>query len=468
MKGVLAFLKGRLVVVVLVVLMLAMLPTAWFISNMLNKRLVEQQTKAYNEESQKIKKAQRVTYTLPRISELESPDALSVTREPNDRVTKWFETQRAERKAQLETITGRVLELNGEGRTRLVADFPAPAKAVRRTNQQAVVELARAITGTGRGYDRSAYAILFERMGGGTPPLRAEVAESVANFAESERDLAVSRAGPDGRITAEDEKALAERLVERRIGEYRRAAGEFSFYGDASVVTGQVDQGPRGFASPRGRATAVGSYSEIPTEVPDVNAASDAKGYIWQWDYWFIQDLLKAVGKANIDQTGDLTPVPLSVVKRIESIRISQFAMPETATSAVDDFGGAFSSPRGVGGSSDTAQKETITGRPASDPAFDTRHATMTVIVSPARLPVFLDAIRSTSLMTVTDVDLEEIDVWADLAEGYFYGDDEFVMRATIGIESVWLREWTKNFMPVEVRKALGIADDIDRVDDEG
>ncbi len=469
MKGILGKLKGRLVIIVMVVLILAMLPTAWFISNKLNKRIVESQSQAYNEENQKITRASKVTYSLPQISESESLDELSVTRAPNDRVTDWFKEQRELRAAQLETITDRVLELNAQDRTRLVSEFPPPADADKRTSQRAVMQLARSITGSGRGFDRSAYDILFERMGGGTPPDPVEVGESVAEYNERERDLLISQSGSDdGKIDPDDLEELSERLVDRRIGEYRRVAREFSFYGGAEVVMGEVDQrSSMQFAGSRGRSSG-GAQSMIPTEVPEANNASVIEGYIWQWDYWFIEDMLRAVGRANVDLTGDLTPVDQSVVKRIESIKIDQFTIEEPDDAANDAFGGSFGSAGTPRGGSDTPTKVTLTGRPASDPSFDTRHATLTVIVSPNRLPEFLDAIRASGLMTVTDVDLQEIDVWSHLSQGYFYGDDVYVMRATIGIESVWLRNWTKDFMPAAVRTALGIADDAPGVDDEG
>ncbi len=468
MKGVLAILKGRLVIVILSVLIVAMLPTAWFFSGKLNAKIREQQTKAYQDEAAKIKRANRVTYTLPRISESESADSLKLTRAPNDRVTNWFKQQRAEREEQIRAITGRVIAFNRDSHERLVEAFPPPPDADARTVRRAPQELARAITGDGRGYDRSAYEILFERMGAGKAPDREAVSQLISEFEEREIDRLRNLSGDDGQLSEDQENELAQSLVERRIGEYRRVAREISFYGSTAAVTGaQQDSYGGSYGRSPSRSFDSVRYSEIPVVVPEERPTL-AQGYIWQWDYWVIEDILRAIARANTDAAGDPTPVELSVVKRVESIRIEKFTIPEVDSDSADTmgFGGV-----GMGSTSDDAagpERVTITGRKSGDGAYDLRRAIIEVIVPPARLIEFLDAIRATNLMTVTDLDLEEIDVWSDLAEGYFYGDDEYVMRATIQIESVWLRDWTKDFMPGPVRKALGIADDPVEVNDEG
>jgi len=206
-----------------------------------------------------------------------------------------------------------------------------------------------------------------------------------------------------------------------------------------------------------GSAAAAGTI--IPREFPSNNPPSLSEVYLWQWDYWVVEDLLRAVRRANSDVTGDPTPIPVSVVKRIESITIEPFALPEV-DDEVGGTAGLGGSMAAMGGSSrrssDSPEKVTLTKRKSGDGPYDLRRATMTVVVSSSRLPTFLSAIRTTNLMTVTDLDIEEVDVWGDLSEGYYYGD-EHVVRATIGIESVWLREWTKQFMPEPVRRALGV-----------
>jgi hypothetical protein len=57
-------------------------------------------------------------------------------------------------------------------------------------------------------------------------------------------------------------------------------------------------------------------------------------------------------------------------------------------------------------------------------------------------------------------MDLYRVDPIEELKNGYFYGSDP-VVRATIEIETVWLREWRKDLMPTDVRAALGLVEGI-------
>ena len=55
-------------------------------------------------------------------------------------------------------------------------------------------------------------------------------------------------------------------------------------------------------------------------------------------------------------------------------------------------------------------------------------------------------------------VQLSDVDAKGDLERGYYYGN-EHVVRATITLETVWLRQWTAPVMPSSVKKALSIAE---------
>ena len=88
--------------------------------------------------------------------------------------------------------------------------------------------------------------------------------------------------------------------------------------------------------------------------------------------------------------------------------------------------------------------------------SYDIRMVELTLVVGSQQLPRIFDAFAQTNYMTVTDVDLNEVDVWEDLEQGYFYGPDH-VVRAVLQIETVWLRSWTTDLMPDAVRTALGV-----------
>lgn len=466
MKGVLGWVKGHIIIVVMVLVMLALLPTAYIVSMTMNAGITKRQAQAYNDEKQKISRAAKVTYTLPRISSTESEASLSQSRAPNDHVTNWYAEQRRVREAQIAEVTAAAIALNRADRQPLVSNFPPGPGANDRDQRYAARAVAEAITG-GRAGNQSAYAMLFERMGAGEPPAREEVARSIDEYQDRELDAMTSQS-PSGNVTQQQRDALAGRLVERRLAEYRRGADVVSFYGSPSVLYdgGESAGSLRGMGGSRGGRTA--GTSTIPSTMPD-NPPSLTEAYMWQWDFWVVEDLLRAVVRANADATGDPLPASAAVVKRVESIRLDPFPMPQSASASSgaseDPFSMGGGGPMGFPGAKSTgseagaAPKVTLTGRKSGDGPYDLRHATMTVIVSSARLPRFLSAIRATNLMTVADLDIEEIDVWQDLAQGYFYGEEN-VVRATLRIETVWLREWTKRFMPQDVRKALGIPDD--------
>lgn len=101
-----------------------------------------------------------------------------------------------------------------------------------------------------------------------------------------------------------------------------------------------------------------------------------------------------------------------------------------------------------------------ITGRSTSpsNPDYDVRNAEIVAVVSSERLAVFLDALSRVNFNTVLQVRLGEVDVKADLERGYYYGN-EHVVRATITLETVWLRNWTSPLMPASVKKTLGIVE---------
>ena len=108
----------------------------------------------------------------------------------------------------------------------------------------------------------------------------------------------------------------------------------------------------------------------------------------------------------------------------------------------------------GMGADAEGPGNPTHTGR-TGDGSYDTRTVELTVVASSRDLPRLFEALGRVNYMTVVGVDLSPVDVWADLEQGYFYGDDH-VVRAVVTIETVWLRSWTLPLMPDRVRAAVG------------
>jgi hypothetical protein len=108
-----------------------------------------------------------------------------------------------------------------------------------------------------------------------------------------------------------------------------------------------------------------------------------------------------------------------------------------------------------------TDASASVTGRVSHDgnQLYDVRPVTLSLIVSSERLPEILDAISSTNFMSVIDLDVSRVDPWEDLKQGYYYGD-EHVVRVDLTIETIWLRQWLKAYMPATVKTLMKVKDD--------
>jgi hypothetical protein len=478
-SSVLGWIKTHILIVVFGALIL-LLPPAGFVGSMFwNQKIKAAAEESYSTEKRKLDGASSVTYTLPPIAPGEQ--AVSDKRPPNAAISRAYHAERERRQAEIEKVVTRAVLFNkGEARGVLVPGL-FPEAADDRTERELIDRMMRELVGSGD--QASVYASLFDAINAGTPPEPVEAARLVAAYEERELDRLVG--GTDrGSLSEEDQAALVEGMRAQRIAFYRQRADEISVYGSVDALRDAV-------TGPRAAVNQTGLPPVIPNEVPQTRPTL-AQAFAMQTDYWFVQDLLSAVARANTEAGGLLTEVPRSAVKRIESIRLMPFAKAMAATDAEeDDFGGGGGgftdpysdpgyNPSGFGGGGAAASQwggrgggggggstpaagatgptaQTHTGRAAAEsPVYDIRRAVMTVVVASERLPEVISAISATNFMTVTGMTATPVDVWADLSEGYFYGP-EHVVRVTLEVESAWLRQWTRDAMPPAVRDALGV-----------
>jgi hypothetical protein len=209
-----------------------------------------------------------------------------------------------------------------------------------------------------------------------------------------------------------------------------------------------------------------------------------AELFEWQWTYWIHEDVLEALALAN---TGSASVID-APVKHLLAAAVRPESFVAAATSAGtgaaapgaggsaggsgsrpgkrnpggDDEGG---SPRGAtaGGAPVDPRREapldftlTFTGR-KTNPLYDVRYVSLSLVVDPVRLPVVIDALARRNFITVVGLELSEADPFDALPRGFYYGSGALA-RVEMTLETVWLRSWTKDFMPAEVRAALGIA----------
>jgi hypothetical protein len=298
----------------------------------------------------------------------------------------------------------------------------------------------------------SMYDGLLNTVNVGVPPTTAELADELQRTELNFITQSLQKEGRDD-LDEDELEELTKKLVEVRLAKNREQAEDegISFYLDrhtALVIEGW-DQ------------------SQIPTE-----------GYmfVWNWEYWVVHDVLMALHNANAAQQ----TVLLAPVKRVLSLHVnglpgiqrssgSAAAAPRVGggKSAGSQGGGA---TRSSGGSSASPGGGTpalpdpkkpvaaqyagdFTGR-ISNALYDVLHVNLDIVVDSTRIPEVIDALAQENFFTVSSLELEPVDSFAAAAEGYMYGSDP-VCRLRLTLETVWLREWTSEYMPDSVRAAL-------------
>jgi len=260
--------------------------------------------------------------------------------------------------------------------------------------------------------------------GAGSPPSPDEVARRVEEKRLREVDRLVGVNPDPSSITPEIEDELRKSLVNERLSAYSAPAQQsVLFYAEPSALA------------------SVAPYTG--TSVPELELCWE-----WQWVSWVNQMLIDAIRAAN---ETDLA-VAYAPVKRLERIEVEPLTYPAGSEQAAADLSQEIP----------TAFDRSLSGRVYSpeDPnaLYDARYVTMQLIVASKRIPEILDAFARSNLITAIDLDLAEVNDLQELAAaGYSFGRDH-VVRMHLRVETVWLREWTRDFMPPTVRFRLRVA----------
>ena len=454
MSGIGGWLKSNILIVIFSVLVIGLPIGGYFGSSIWNKKIKTQAEEKLTNKKRQVDGVSRVTYTIPPIAAGEQ--AFEEAGAPNAALTAFFARQRAERQAVIEEVVTQAVRFNKKDSRDLLLPGVLPVAGEGREVKKRVTELAELIVGED-GLE-SAYEPLFRELNAGEPMPQEEVARRVIDAYRVEVDRAD---GDLSTLSEEEQTALDERMKGQRYGVYARRAEELSVYGSEAALHG---------ADPL-------EYSEVPTEVPG-GSLDETDALRWQMDYWLVEDLLRAIDVANRDGDGLRTEVPRSPVKRIVSVRLGQIDIPDKdddddaagaggTTSANNPFGPrAPVAPRGpgrgtlpsAGGGAGGASDATHTGRAADDQngVYLLRSATVTLVASSADLVGVLESFGAANFMTITDVEIAQVDRWADLAEGYFYGEDH-VVRAEITVEAAYLHFWFADILPDHVASAWGV-----------
>lgn len=348
-----------------------------------------------------------ISYKLPGLTP--SDAGVEYLGAPNSVTIERFRAARDRQMNQLGGVVAAAIEHNKAGKKPLVDGlFPDPPVG----NQVLPRQMARA-------FNHQAHERLLKLMKAGTPADPTDV----ANRLRDRTTDFLQRLGPDGtdvaRLTPEQSGELAADLLSTRMEAYRNAAQRFVVY--ATVDAFEIGVMPGDEA------------------VPTMSQCWD-----WQMIYWVQEDLARAIALTNEPAVN--LGVAAATVKRVERVTV----LPGATVAASD--------PNNPAPTVDQSQPDftvSFTGR-RSGPMYDVRKAELVVVVATKDLPRLVDAIGKTNLMTVLGVGLQSVDMGAELARGFYYGPDH-VTRATLTVETVWLRGWTEALMPKDVKAGIGI-----------
>jgi hypothetical protein len=343
-------------------------------------------------------------------------------------------------------IREEAVRMNQQGRGVLLPDlFPSPPPQLLETLP-------------GQMYRRliAAYEQLLKDCEAGAPPSPDDMRQDL----ESARDRYLSQTlKPTVDDLTDDERAwLTEQLTTTRLSIYAERARSIRLY----ATMDDLDVPPE---------------SEKPERA---EGAANTTMFDWQWQYWIKEDILRALHAANAsyDSVAD------APVKRVERLVVLDGPTPQQAaadagagrgapTGGFGPAGGAgrrgARQPAAEGGARGVAPDPSrevpldynvsFTGR-TDNSLYDVRDVELVVILDTARMPEVFDALARQNFITIIDeVQIEPVDLYQAIENGYFYGSQP-VSRVVLTLETIWLREWTAQFMPVELKQALGIPTD--------
>ncbi len=444
MKGVMAWIKSHVPVVVCLALIVLSLPAAWFFSSRWSKGIVQREQKKADSQLGEVNRVKSHTYVLPPVMPGEQP--VEVRYAPNVTMARHFENLHKTRQAQVDRVTDEALAFNMKEPASKYRDYIETLKTNPRSPMLRTlpIDVVRQFGGDRPG--TGLYGELLndkksgvERLGMPLPPPRVQ--QALERRSQEFRAELIRARGPAEGLSAEEQTRLAEELKNLRLDLYRRRAADVSVFGDPMMLRAA------------GTLTAVANV-----EIPDEEQLFEV-----QWTYWVTSEILKAIDLANTN--GDRrVGADTGVVKRIVSYnfvdRLSNLygAAQEYGMEQVDAPQARPAVPESEDGLVGTAAGWSLTGRLTnpSNQLYDVREVRISLIVDAERLSEFMLALPRTNFMTVTGLNLYEVDVWGDLRQGYYYGQAP-VVRADMVIETIWLRDWMAQWMPPRVKTGLGI-----------
>jgi len=412
MKGVLAWAKGHLVVVISVVIAVAALPALLFVSTGKNTALRESVQEDVGGLQRNLKQIS-VNYAAESLDPAHPSDGFTAT--PNEATTAAMRAVIEANDHAAEEILEIAEKWNRRGKAPLLEGlFPEPDPAEGpRLRQEAGPAWVRA------------HEELLDRAGAGGPVSDEELLVQLQSREIQERDKRLNVQGTET-LSPADEAEIRQTLVDFRLQRLRERADDVTFYADMGTFVG----------------VGLPESGQLPS-----------LAQIWDWQHrlWIDEDLIDAAVAANTDHASGLVLAPSArPVKRVESITIA----PWTYTGA----DGSSAPPLTQEIRPDFAAA--ITGRAGwplkTNALYNVRYSTVVAELDSAGIERFIDAIEAQNLMTVIDLDLTTVSPAEGLAAGYAYESGR-VVRAEMLVETVWLRSWLAEVGPSAVRAQMGL-----------
>lgn len=436
MKPILAWIKGHLLVVISTLVVLVVLPVGYLFSSKWNDSIKTKREAEVKADADKLN--MKVSYAVPTLDP--SEPAVTQSDVPNAVRTEFFKKHKEAVLQQAEGVVARAVRFNQRDHKPLVEGlFP---NATGEALQTLPFELADRLIG--KESRASVYQELLDAVRAGGPRPADKLGPILADVATREREAIVGQ-NANRALTPEEAARILEKTVARRLGEYQARAREITLY--AGLDAFAVDTG-RGMSLLRVKPKMLPSLDEC---------------FGWQADYWMFSDILHALAAANTDSGGRPLNVDQGAVKRVVRVLIKDtpYARIERPSSSSGEE--SASAPPAANPNAEIKPDfaKSVTGRWSGpeNGMYDIRRATVDLVVDSAMIPKLFDAFAQTNFMTITDIDLADLDAWAELERGYYYGDAS-VVKATIEVETVWLRSWMQPWMPKALRERLGIPED--------
>lgn len=316
---------------------------------------------------------------------------------------------------------------------------------------------------------RNAYIKAFEKMYaelGAHMPLKKEEVDKLVKEEEQtyKKTLFVES------LTASQAQELSQNQAKKVVAKQQEIAYASHIYAEPIVInttTGVWQPGP----------FHIGDWAK-PGGKPDMYD-------IWegQVQLWIQQDLIKAVKNVNkMDEPGkSVNDLP---IKQLISIIIKPgyvgMAAPGASSAAPPADGSAppaegAPAPTGAVRKLPDDYSVSITGR-KTNPVYDVRHATLSVLINARDIPQLLNAISAVNFMSVINSSITNVDEYTLFNQGFYFGEGVSVVRLDLIIESIWLRSWLaghesedaaakltppqpfdRGYMPDDIRFALGL-----------